>query len=633
MMKRERSGNWVSMLAALAAATALAWGTASAAPGSQVRLARDFGAQDMGLSPSTDVKRVTLTLTVPNRTAMVAYAKSTVDRSSPNFRKFLNPSQFAARFGQSDAQIAQVTSLLAGYGITVTQVHANKLILNARATNAQLTRAFGSPIHSYQLAGQKYQRPVSAAQIPAALQGLVASVAGLSTQAVHKPFLQRIPAVGVGAGEATVGALKIPRPGAAANAILGQLTTADVSNLYNVGPLYARGITGAGVTLGIMTFASFNPTDAKAYWTALGLSFDPNRIEIVAASDPLTITTDGAEETTLDVEQSGGLAPGAKIIVYEAANTDAGAIDLYSTAINDNRADTLSISWGLFEIAYGSADLAPFDVLFYQAAIAGIPVIASSGDAGAYDVNRNYAYPTCTTILSVDFPASHPLVLAAGGTTLPGVIPRRYGTVTVPAERPWGWDYLRDYYVSHYGQQFYYDNVFPVGGGGGVSVNYDLPWFQVGTPGTQVSPSAQALFCNTPSGVALYTPAGLPSGYAGRNVPDISLNADPFTGYLLYYGGTWYGGGGGTSFVAPQLNGIFALITEDLRTTSGVPATRVGFPNSQLYAAFANMGYGPGSPFRPLIYGSNLYWNANSNFNPAAGIGTLNVDNLAKALR
>ncbi len=53
----------------------------------------------------------------------------------------------------------------------------------------------------------------------------------------------------------------------------------------------------------------------------------------------------GSLETTLDVEQSGGIAPGANIIVYQAPNTNQGFIDLFAAAVNADSAETLSASW------------------------------------------------------------------------------------------------------------------------------------------------------------------------------------------------------------------------------------------------------------------------------------------------
>ncbi|MTJ80063.1 MAG: S8/S53 family peptidase [Telmatospirillum sp.] len=591
----------------------------------QSPVSRDPGAVDLGLAPDTDVKTIALSLNVPDLAGLQAFVASTVDRTSPNFRKFLTPDQFAAQFGQSDAAIAEVTSYLNSYGITVTNVHRNHLIINARATNAQLAAAFGSPIHKFSFQGATYQRPATAAALPAALQGVVGGVLGLSTQAVFQSRATLVPNVGPAAGEAATSRLVIPTPSAAATTTPGSFTVADFAQKYNVTPLYQKGLTGAGTTLGILTFADFNPSDAFAYWSAVGLSVDPNRLTKVLV-DGGSGDGEGGDETAIDVEQAGGLAPGANILLYEAPNTDAGALDLYSQAINENRSDTISVSWGSAEIANDPNSLQAYTVLFLQAAAQGTPISAASGDAGAYDINRanvGYSYPTCTTLLDVDFPASSPMILAAGGTTIPAVIPRRYGAVTVPTERAWGWDYLRQYYVTHYGQQFYYTNVFPNGGGGGVSVDFAQPSYQAGLPGFKSSAAGQSLLCS--SNGTVRDLADLPVGFAGRNLPDVAMNADPFTGYLLYYGGSWTQGYGGTSFVAPQLNGVFSLLTQAL-------GKRVGWPHPQLYTLFKTKGYGAGSPFRPITAGSNLFYTSQANFNPATGLGSLDVYNLAQAL-
>jgi subtilase family serine protease len=48
--------------------------------------------------------------------------------------------------------------------------------------------------------------------------------------------------------------------------------------------------------------------------------------------------TSGSSETTLDVEQSGGIAPGANTVVYQAPNTDQGFLDAFAAAIQSNKA-------------------------------------------------------------------------------------------------------------------------------------------------------------------------------------------------------------------------------------------------------------------------------------------------------
>lgn len=591
-------------------------------------------ATDLGNAQANADQEIVITLALPNRAALEAFVASTVDPTSPNYQKFLRPDEFAARFGQPQSVIDNVAANLAAQGITVTKVYGNNLVLVAHATNATLASAFGTPIHAFASPNGNFQRPVGRVAIPAALQGVVTHVAGLSTQPVFRPHLRQIPAE---VQSQDLQAAVSPDASTPTAGVAGSYSVADLAKQYNITALSNAGITGAGTTLGIMTFATFRPTDVAAYWKWAGLA-NSTTTRVTTINVGTGQTSNGADETSLDVEQSGGVAPGAAVRVYVAPNTDAGALQLYTQAITENLCDTLSISWGESEVFYDPAvDLPPYDALFLQAAAQGTPVTASAGDEAAYDINdsASFPYPSYSTLLSLDFPSSSPYVVAAGGTTLPVTLKLSGGTITVPAERPWGWDYLRSYVVAHYSTAYYYTNFFPVGGGGGVSIDYPVPSYQQGLPGVLTSAAGQSMYClSSPANATANGPFActrgtdeidLPSGYAGRNSPDVSLNADGETGYALYYNNKWYTGYGGTSFVAPQLNGIFALLTQKL-------GHRVGWPHPQLYSLFKTMGHGTGSPFRAITTGTNLYYSATANYNPAIGLGSLDVGNLATAL-
>jgi subtilase family serine protease len=116
------------------------------------------------------------------------------------------------------------------------------------------------------------------------------------------------------------------------------------------------------------------------------------------------------------------------------------------------------------------------------------------------------------------------------------------------------------------------------------------------------------------------------AGHGGRVVPDLATDADPQTGYLIY--GASAGGlneYGGTSFVAPQLNGATAVIDSYL-------GHRVGFWNPAMYHAVAN---GDGSLFTQLntagTSNDNIYYTGNPGqaYNEGVGLGLPNLANLA----
>jgi subtilase family serine protease len=191
----------------------------------------------------------------------------------------------------------------------------------------------------------------------------------------------------------------------------------------------------------------------------------------------------------------------------------------------------------------------------------------------------------------------------------------------------WGWDYLTGL-CKTLGFDPISCGVFPGGGGGGVSVFFLAPSYQSGLPGIQLSQPAQNLYLQ-PFGL-LYP---LPALFAGRNVPDISLNADPDSGYVIYYTSDKTGFGeqfffGGTSFVAPQLAGITALFAQDVNK-------RIGSLNPTLYGlAASGQAYGGSkAPLNQVTSGDNWFYAGSKGYNPGSGLGTIDVANLAAILR
>ncbi|MBV8657415.1 MAG: S53 family peptidase [Burkholderiales bacterium] len=602
---------------------------------------------DQGALSAGTLRPVSFAMKLPNLLAAEAYARDVADPTSANYHKFLSVDEFRTRFGPSADSIQQVTRYLQAAGFRNVTVDASGLLVHGTATVGQLNSMLSTEIHSFVDAeGNTFHAPTRRPTLPAALASAnVLMVSGLSSVSHLKPHLKH-----VSVGSTTDGIpLVLPAVGHTPNSVPstatntpGSYTVGDLAVRYNVAPLYNRGITGKGTTIGIATLADFVPADAFTYWNTIGLSVDPSRITQVhvdgGAGAPSGAS--GSGETSLDVEQSGGLAPDAKIIVYDAPNTDAGFMDVFSAAVSANKVDVLSVSWGSPETFYlnsaidgnvdNTSELVAMHNVFVQAAMQGISVFAASGDSGAYDSNRDLPYPQFTKALTVDAPASDPFVTAAGGTTVPVTLQFHHPvtTVTVPQERPWAWDYLSGYITAKYGPDAVYTYLFSTGGGGGVSVLWPMPLWQFGLPGAQLSATGQAIAQNDGSAPFLT----LRSNFPGRNLPDVSLNADPETGYSVVSStdspstGGWITGYGGTSFVAPQLAGITALLTQSA-------GHRMGLITPRLYTLLAFTGYGPTSPFNALSTGDNWYYNANGHYSPAAGLGTLNVDNLARWMR
>jgi kumamolisin len=617
---------------------------------------------DRGTFSSESSLNVTVALRLRNSDEAEALMTAVHTPGSAKFHQFLTPEQFDQRFAPNPADIAKVIAHFSKLGLSVERSTSTTLTVTGSA--AALERAFSVSLHTYEVPahgremGYAYHAPLTRPTVPEEISGSVMAVVGLDSHPSLRPHHDFAPK-----GLTLPKQHPVKNRGGTTTNPPGLLTVTDFAQYYDALPLYNQNITGAGRTVAIVTLASFTPSDAFAYWDFVGLDVNSNRIKIVNIDGGPGAPSDksGSDETTLDVEQSGGIAPGAKVIVYQAPNTNQGYADAFAKAVQSNAADSISSSWGFWEF-YQGAEFSPvtdpstgrnvgllqaFHELFVRAALQGQSLFTASGDGGAFDVNHDLgcsseSTPTCTAPLTVDNPASDPAITAAGGTTLPGLLEfclnaactPPFFDINIPAERVWAWDYLQPLCVVLGFPDPIQCGTFAVGGGGGVSIDFPIPLYQLLIPGVQSTQPGQKWVL---SGELDGTPpisTTLPAHFPGRNVPDVSYNADPETGYILIYtsdkdGFEILAGGGGTSFVAPQLNGVTALLSQSLH------GTRLGLLNYPLYAlALTGQAYkGSHAPLHVISAGNNGFYQGRNGYSPAAGLGTIDVANFAQFLR
>lgn len=582
---------------------------------------------DLGPADPNQIMTMSIVLKLQNQSGLASYIEATQTPGSPDFHKFLSVPLFRNLYAPAGTVGAAFVSYLTAHHIQA-YVYPDGLLVKAIGPASAFEQLFSVAIENFSSEGQDFYGVTQAIKFPKSLQKYVLTTIGLDNFAGSAPQMLMAPKDGAAApADDSSSGVTLPKHGTA-NGIPGEYTVGDVADMYDVNPLYDKGIKGAGETIGIATFANFPIANAYYYWRAIHLPVKPNRVTQVFVDGGGQIgASAGSAETALDVEQSGGLAPDANIVVYDAANTDEGFNDVFYEAASENVVSSLSVSWGspeLFYLAGGQqGELQAMNQAFMEAAVQGISVFAAAGDSGAYDVNAAVPYPFISKVVSVDAPSSDPYVTATGGTTHAGTIKLLHGTVDVPQTSAWGWDYLANYIQTYYGQYgLYTKNVFPTGGGGGVSAVWPVPFYQKGIPSIQTTAPNQHLIDNTQDPPTV--DYSLPSGFAGRNTPDIALNADPYTGYLVYStpDGGWLKNVGGTSLTAPQMNGITALLDESL-------GTRLGLLNPALYTLARENDYGPGAPLMAITSGDNWYYEAIPGYNQATGVGSPDVASLA----
>ena len=619
---------------------------------------------DRGAFSSQAPLTVTIALRLRNSDEAEELLTAVHTPGNAKFHQFLTPEQFDQRFGPNAADVAKVIAHFSKLGLTAERSTSTTLTLTG--SSAAFERAFNVSLHSFEVPahgrniGYSYHAPLTRPTVPDEISSSVMAVVGLDSHPNLRPRVQFAP-------RPMTRTHPVKNGGGTTTNPPGALLVTDFAQYYDALPLYNQNITGTGRTVGIVTLAAFTPSDAFTYWSGVGLNVNPNRIKIVNIDGGPGAPSDasGSVETTLDVEQSGGIAPGAKVIVYQAPNTNQGFADAFAKAIESNSADSISTSWGFWEF-YAGLEFAPvtdpstgrtvgmlqaFHELFVRAALQGQSLFTAAGDGGAYDINHDLncnpeSTPACSLTLSADNPASDTAITAAGGTTLPTTVDfclnadctAPFFPVTIPAERVWGWDWIEPFCVFLGFPDPIACGIFPGGGGGGVSIEFPVPLYQLFVSGVQSSQPGQkwVLSGESDATVPPTEPISvkLPGHYPGRNVPDVSYDADPYTGYIVVYTSDQNGfgvltGGGGTSFVAPQLNGVTALLGQSLH------GARLGLLNYPLYAlSLTGQAYkGSHAPLHVINSGDNWFYQGRNGYSPAAGLGTIDVANFAQFLR
>ena len=423
-------------------------------------------------------------------------------------------------------------------------------------------------------------------------------------------------------------------------------TPQAIQSAYHVGPLYAQGINGKGITIAIVdSFGSDTIAhDLHVFDQAFGLqpmcgeegvtctAGMPKFSQLHVQGSPPTNSIPGqsnstfqethslwALEVSLDVETAHAMAPMANILLVTTPTAETlgvqGFPDMMKAekfVVDNHLASVISQSFASAEDAFGSfQSLLNLRDAYVAAAANGVTVLGSSGDSGTANVQKQP--PKVTPLIpfpTVEWPASDPLVTGVGGTYLctnPTAKTNDPRTVTAgpggqcprfPTEAEVGWKFA----------------------GGGFSHVFSKPAYQ-----------------NT-------LPAGSTPIDGMRGVPDIGLQASAGTGALvfislppdgnagLFCGATpcstgWYDIGG-TSLSCPQWAALVAMADQ-------LHGGGLGLINPKLYA-LASSKYA--ADFFDVTTGNNTAnpsvpgFPATKGWDPITGLGTPNAANLVKDL-
>ncbi len=255
---------------------------------------------------SAEPLSVTLALRLPEMAQAEELLKSLHTPGNSQFHQFLTSRQFAASFAPKDADVAKVIAALATYGLSAERTTATTI--KVTGSPDAMERAFAVTLHSYEVPphgnarGYTFHAPLSRPAIPTEIASSALAVLGLDNRPSFRPHLATAPKALV--RQPVTSAVATPHQP-------GLWTVIDFADYYHVQPLYSRGVSGKGRTIGIVTFAALTPSDAFTYWASLGLTVNPNRLTInnIDGGPGAPSDASGSVETTLDVQQSGGRRP------------------------------------------------------------------------------------------------------------------------------------------------------------------------------------------------------------------------------------------------------------------------------------------------------------------------------------
>jgi hypothetical protein len=598
------------------------------------------GAKAVGaVRPSATIS-ADLVLKPRDNAAVTRFIAQVTDKNSPMFHHYLPAGAFANRFGPAKATISRAVALLKADGLRVTSVSRDGLLIHFAGTSKAIGNAFRTKLENYRLRdGFLGRATTSAVKLPGPIAGSVAAVLGLNDLVRLQPEgIKRAPAqdrakihpARTARFAHPAGAPVACKAATSAATAFGGLTDDQIANAYGATGLYGSADFGAGQHIALYELEPFARSDVKA--------FDTCFFGATAAAQMLTrlhtVAVDGGQppgsgsgESILDVEDLSGLAPGATIDVYTGPSPGSDGliydpVDPYSAMINADTDQVISTSWGLCEqaIETGQPGLQVAEnELFEQAAAQGQSVFSAAGDNGSDDCNT---FETSTPIagqnpISEDDPSGQPYVVAVGGTTIDDA------SSAPPLEHVWN------------------DGATEGGGGGGISQSWVMPSWQANAtvPGIDRPGGAAYAAANQveqsfgfPQGFCSHSGGGAPGSTPCRLVPDVSAQADQFTGAITIFQAVFGGWStiGGTSSATPIWAAMLALVNASSTCTSNLAtADGVGFASPLLYEVASNSATYKAS-FNDIRTGNNdLYgldngkvFNATKGYDVASGLGS-----------
>jgi len=567
-----------TVIALLAAGGSSAYATAAASnvsPG--IQISRDLGLAD----PAKEIN-ITVHMKLNDKAAFDKAVDALQDRTSPTYHQWMTSADLK-KYAPTEAQRQAVRNALESHGLTILSTDPIGFTIRAHGTIANVESAFNTEIHQFEYNGKVFRANVRDAQLDGEAATYVSTVAGIESHQVRplsvrsiNPVTQKpYPAVRLGKGATatipptTTTCLTAPQTYVEQNGTslpVGIYTgtvyelagvncaylPSQLQTAYGLDAVYAAGLNGAGQTIVLMEGYGY-PTieqDANEYFKLTGLpQLTGSNFKIIypegKPADPNAgVLTGWNIEIALDVQSSHAIAPGAKILVVATNGQDNEDFQNSIAYVAQNHlGNSISNSYEEdTDLVAGPLEQTSWDEAIEVATAQGISVNFSTGDGGDGGLGTPLGAP--------GVPSVAPHATAVGGTSILNDVSNPGSTITT------SWGDTLTYLALGGGPLDPPEGIGLIGGGGGgESVFFPKPSWQAKLPGK------------------------------GRQTPDVSALADPYTGVniVITVSGQqevqccW----GGTSLSSPIFTAFWALANE-----------KAGSPLGQAAPIIAGLAYG-----------------------------------------
>jgi len=377
----------------------------------------------VGRLPGNQKLHLAVGLPLRNREELTNLIEQLYDPTSPQYRQYLTPEQFAERFGPAVQDYEQLKAFFQTNGFMVSGEHPNRMLLDVDGSVGDIERTLHVTLKTFQhpTEARVFYAPDTEPSLEVSTP--LNEISGLDNFSLPKPASLHP----IAANSST------PNSGSAPG---GAYRGKDFRGAYAAGVT----ATGTGQSIGLLQFDGYYPADIATYESQAGLTNVPLQNVLLDSFNGSAGANNS--EVALDIEMSVAMAPGlSKIIVYEAGPSGQ-PNDILNRMATDNAAKQLSSSWTWSPFSVTA------DQIFQQMAAQGQSFFQAAGDDDAYSG-------------SVAKPADDPYVTVVGGTTLS----TSSAGGAWSSEKVWNWGLTQGSYV---------------GTGGGISTSYSMPTWQQG---------------------------------------------------------------------------------------------------------------------------------------------------------